>query len=192
MISDLRHANTRSPKTSLCVVQMLPGDEQALGSRREIRGRVTDQRLDFFDALARPLREQIRSGALAPGALLPSEAELARSTGTKRYSVRKVLSRLREEGLIEAIPGRGWAVVVAGRSESGNNALLPRYRQIAAELRGAIQTGQLAVGCSLPSEAELMRRFSVSRATARQALTVLELEGLITTRPGKGRYVRGD
>jgi len=45
---------------------------------------VTGQRRDLFDALAQPLRDQIRPSELAPGALLPSESELARTAGTKR------------------------------------------------------------------------------------------------------------
>jgi DNA-binding GntR family transcriptional regulator len=140
----------------------------------------------MFDALARPLREQIRAGELAPGVLLSSESELARAAGTKRYSIRKALCLLRDEGLIEAVPGRGWSVV--GHGETMSRAL-PRYREIAAELRAAIEAGLLAPGSVLPSEADLIARHAVSRATVRQALALLESEGLISTQPGKGRYV---
>ena len=150
---------------------------------------MSGPRHGMFDALARPLREQIRSGELAPGALLPSEAELARVAATKRYSIRKALFLLRDEGLIEPLPGRGWAVVDLGVSAPGGAA--PRYRQIAAELRTEIETGRLAPGAVLPSEADLIARHAVSRGTVRQALAVLETDGLISTHPGKGRYVRG-
>ncbi|OLT18594.1 hypothetical protein BJF78_00175 [Pseudonocardia sp. CNS-139] len=148
---------------------------------------VGGPRPGMFDALAQPLRAQIRTGELAPGALLPSESELARVAGTKRYSIRKALFLLRDEGLIEPVPGRGWSVV--GHGETTPRAL-PRYREIAAELRAAIAVGLLAPGSALPSEAELMARHAVSRATVRQALALLDVEGLINTHPGKGRYVR--
>jgi DNA-binding GntR family transcriptional regulator len=151
---------------------------------------VTGRRLDLFDALAQPLREQIHAGELPPGALLPSESELARAAGTKRYSIRKTLALVREEGLISPIPGRGWVVVDRSAVASGAAGVLPRYRQIAAELRAAIEDGQLQAGSVLPSEADLTARHAVSRATVRQALAVLESDGLITTYPGKGRYVR--
>jgi DNA-binding GntR family transcriptional regulator len=36
-----------------------------------------------------------------------------------------------------------------------------------------------------------MARFTVARATVRQALALLELEGLVITYPGNGRYVAG-
>lgn len=150
---------------------------------------MTDRRLDLFDALAQPLRQQIRAGELAPGVLLPSESELARAARTKRYSIRKALALLHEEGLISPIAGRGW-VVVERSSASCAVDLLPRYRQIAAELRAAIEDGRISAGAALPSEADLIARYEVSRATVRQALAVLESDGLITTHPGKGRYVR--
>ena len=147
----------------------------------------TGPRHDLFDALAHPLREQILAGELAPGALLPSESQLARVAGTKRYSIRKALLRLQNEGLIEPVVGRGWAVV---DEETGGSGLLPRYRQIADELRVEIDAGLLTPGSALPSETELIAAHRVSRATVRRALAALESDGLISTYPGKGRYVR--
>jgi DNA-binding GntR family transcriptional regulator len=152
---------------------------------------VTDLRPDFFEALARPLRARIQVGELRPGALLPSESELAKAAGTKRYSIRKALNLLHDEGLIDSVPGRGWAVRDLSAAASGVGGALPRYRRIAAELRTAIERGELPPGAVLPSEGELVVRHAVSRATVRQALALLESEGRISTRPGRGRYVRG-
>lgn len=147
---------------------------------------------DLFDALARPLRDQILRGELAPGTQLPSETELARAAGTKRYSIRKALALLRDEGLIEPVTGLGWTVLERQSAPSNGPRTLPRYRQIAAELRAAMEAGRLASGSALPSEADLVARHGVSRATVRQALALLELEGLVRTYPGRGRFVRGD
>jgi DNA-binding GntR family transcriptional regulator len=150
-------------------------------------GNGTGARRDLFGALAHPLREQILTGELGPGVLLPSESELARYAGTKRYSIRKALLLLQNEGLIQPVAGRGWAVV---DQETGGSGLLPRYRQIADELRDEIETGRLTPGSALPSETELITAHRVSRATVRRALAALESDGLISTHPGKGRYVR--
>jgi GntR family transcriptional regulator len=60
-----------------------------------------------------------------------------------------------------------------------------RHGVIAATLRAEIQSGALAPGSALASEAELSDRFSVSRGTVRQALAALRAEGLITG--GRGR-----
>jgi GntR family transcriptional regulator len=63
----------------------------------------------------------------------------------------------------------------------------PRYQDIAAFLRELI--GQRRPGDRLPPEAELCRRFGVSRMTARQAVQVLEQERLLYRRRGKGTFV---
>ena len=60
--------------------------------------------------IAGELRDQISAGALAGGAVLPSEAELAGSYGVSRVTVRKALDVLREEGLVASRQGFGWFV----------------------------------------------------------------------------------
>jgi len=52
--------------------------------------------------------------------------------------------------------------------------------QIADELRSLIVSGQLAEGESLGREPDLVERFGVSRPSLREALRILEAEGLIT------------
>jgi len=58
-----------------------------------------------FAAIATSLRRDIHSGALAPGAAVPSEAQLSTQYGVSRGTVRQALAALRAEGLI--IGGRG-------------------------------------------------------------------------------------
>jgi DNA-binding FadR family transcriptional regulator len=52
--------------------------------------------------------------------------------------------------------------------------------QIADELRALIVTGRLAEGDSLGREPDLVERFGVSRPSLREALRILEAEGLVT------------
>lgn len=63
------------------------------------------------------------------------------------------------------------------------------YYQLKELLRREISAGSYAPGAQIPSEHELMRRFGVSRATVRQALGDLVVEGLLTKRQGKGTFV---
>lgn len=66
----------------------------------------------------------------------------------------------------------------------------PVYRQIADVLRVAIESGELAPGARLPSEADLMQRFDVAQGTIRNALGVLGGEGLVLAEHGRGVFVR--
>ncbi|MFW2339060.1 MAG: GntR family transcriptional regulator [Acidimicrobiia bacterium] len=63
----------------------------------------------------------------------------------------------------------------------------PRYLDIAEYLRELISNS--SPGDRLPSDAELCERFSVSRMTARQAVTVLVNEHLVERKRGSGTYV---
>src|SRR3989442_8339843 len=67
---------------------------------------------------------------------------------------------------------------------------LPKYEQIAADLRGRIVRGELKPGDALPSERELTERWSVARATVVKAVEILRQEGLVETRQGTGSTVK--
>ncbi len=56
------------------------------------------------------LRRQIQEGTLGPGALLPSEPELARDYNVSRQTARSALQALEQEGLVIVRPRRGRVV----------------------------------------------------------------------------------
>ncbi|MCX2930406.1 FCD domain-containing protein [Mycobacterium sp. CVI_P3] len=58
-------------------------------------------------------------------------------------------------------------------------ATVEKPEQIAAELRARIISGELAGGTPLGREPDLVARFAVSRPSMREALRILETEGLI-------------
>ncbi|MET9434405.1 GntR family transcriptional regulator [Streptomyces sp. NPDC006551] len=61
---------------------------------------------------------------------------------------------------------------------------------IAADLRAQITTGHLEAGARLPSEPRLAADYKVSTPTLRNALSLLQAEGLIEKIHGKGNFVR--
>lgn len=69
------------------------------------------------------------------------------------------------------------------------NSAVAIYEQIAEQLREQINAGEYKPGQRLPTEPELMQSCGVSRSTVRAALDVLEQQGLLTRRAGKGTFV---
>lgn len=67
---------------------------------------------------------------------------------------------------------------------------LPLYRQIAADLRRKVRSGEYGPGHQLPSERELVESYRTSRVTVRQAIAVLRTEGLVEAQHGRGLFVR--
>lgn len=76
--------------------------------------------------------------------------------------------------------------MTAGQSEGGER----KYQRIANALRAAIDAGEYRPGDRLPGENDLMAAYHVARMTARQALSVLQSEGLAEARKGAGVFVR--
>lgn len=64
------------------------------------------------------------------------------------------------------------------------------HRLILDQLHELMRTGQLQPGEPLPSERHLAERLGVSRGTLREALRILEHEGIVVTRAGGGRRLR--
>ncbi|TCO32907.1 DNA-binding FadR family transcriptional regulator [Kribbella steppae] len=58
------------------------------------------------------------------------------------------------------------------------------YQRIVEQVEDALARGDLAPGQRLPSERELVAQFEVSRSTVREALRVLESNGVVRSRPG--------
>lgn len=58
------------------------------------------------------------------------------------------------------------------------------YERIVSQIEEAIRSGELSVGDRLPSERDMMTMFEVSRSTVREALRVLQSNGIVRLRPG--------
>ena len=65
----------------------------------------------------------------------------------------------------------------------------PKHRRVYDALTQDIESGRLKRGDRLPSEAELVRTFGVSRITVGRAVRDLQLAGLVERRAGSGTYV---
>lgn len=77
-------------------------------------------------------------------------------------------------------------------SETYKRSPLPLYLQVATALRRRIDTGQWAPGAQISTLEELEAEFQVARVTVRQAVEVLQKEGLVQRRQGKGTFVSNE
>lgn len=66
------------------------------------------------------------------------------------------------------------------------------YEQVVTQLRRHVAAAGLRAGDRLPPERELAERLGVSRASIRQAIVVLEVQGLVDVRHGGGTYLVRD
>ncbi len=73
------------------------------------------------------------------------------------------------------------------RHDAGSR--VPRYLQVASALKRRIRDGRWAVGERIATLEELEREFSVARVTVRQAIELLQSEGLLKSHQGRGTFV---
>ena len=66
---------------------------------------------------------------------------------------------------------------------------VPLYLQVASALRLRIDRGDWSPGDKISTLEELEREYQVARVTVRQAVEVLQREGLVQRRQGKGTFV---
>lgn len=69
---------------------------------------------------------------------------------------------------------------------------VPLYIQVAAELRRRIESGLWASGQKISTLEDLQAEFGVARVTVRQAVELLEKDGLVRRQQGRGTFVAAD
>ena len=67
---------------------------------------------------------------------------------------------------------------------------VPKYFQLAEQLRNQITTGEVKAGDQLPTEELLCQQFGVSRGTVQKAIALLQKEGFVYREQGRGTFVR--
>ncbi|NJC73791.1 winged helix-turn-helix transcriptional regulator [Planosporangium thailandense] len=65
----------------------------------------------------------------------------------------------------------------------------PLYQQLAAILRGRIESGELQPNRPIPSVAQLQQEYGLARGTVLHAVEMLKEEGLVRVVKGRGTFV---
>lgn len=89
---------------------------------------------------------------------------------------------------------RPFASPSSSASSSSSSSSRPRRSRpvrVAEEIKDFVVAQGLQPGDRLPSEAELIQRFAMSKGTIREAMRILEAQGLVETKtgPGGGSFV---
>jgi DNA-binding FadR family transcriptional regulator len=100
-----------------------------------------------FRQLADLLRDQIESGALGPGAPLPSELRLAQEYGISRTTVRQAIGQLRAEGLVTVDRPRGTFVRIP---EPVDVVTLARGERVSARMPTDAERRRYRLGDGVP------------------------------------------
>jgi GntR family transcriptional regulator len=66
------------------------------------------------------------------------------------------------------------------------------YLQLVHQVRHALRLGHLRPGDQLPTVREVVSKLAINPNTVLKAYRDLEREGLVTSRPGAGTFVRND
>ncbi|MBD0691829.1 hypothetical protein BG452_09650 [Streptomyces sp. CBMA123] len=77
------------------------------------------------ERIAGELRRRIAAGELKPGARVPSTRRIMQEWGVAMATATKVLNRLREEGLVRAVPGVGTVVAAPASAGAPAGAAVP-------------------------------------------------------------------
>jgi GntR family transcriptional regulator len=78
---------------------------------------------------------------------------------------------------------------MVGRVSVDHESDVPPYRQLAAILKGRIESGDLAPRSPLPSITRLQQEHGLAKGTVRKAIALLVDEGYVRVEPGWGTFV---
>lgn len=145
---------------------------------------MAGRRQPVYAELVADLRHAIHTGRLAPGARLPSEAELRERYGISRVSVRQGLALLGQEGLVHPEAGRGTFATACTTLPARRICLLLPYpgealcaRIVAGVSRAATGLGWEVTLCSSCDDPGL-ERAAIARSVVRRdsGLIVLPID----------------
>jgi GntR family transcriptional regulator len=112
--------------------------------------------------IAALIEAEVAGGVLTRGSRLPSERELCDRLGVSRVTLRRALSHLVEEGVLESSHGRGWYVTTGVLGEPPN--LLRSFSQTAAA-RGLDATARVLATGTIPATLDEAETLAIAPGT---------------------------
>jgi DNA-binding transcriptional regulator YhcF (GntR family) len=120
--------------------------------------------------IAAELRRQIEAGELTPGMRVPSTRAIVDRWGVAMATATKVLTELRHQGLVRAVPGVG--TVVEGDRRATRAAPFPR-RQSSSD--GGLSSERIAAAAGAIADAEGLSAVSMRRVASEIGVATMSL-----------------
>ncbi|MFF8993685.1 TetR/AcrR family transcriptional regulator C-terminal domain-containing protein [Streptomyces sp. NPDC014983] len=140
-----------------------------------------------YSRIVGELRRRIETGELAPGDRVPSTREITRQWGVAMATATKVLTELRREGLVRAVPGVGTVVAAApagpargprpaAAGRQGGRAEAPS----APSAPSALTLGRIVTAAVAVADAEGLAAVSMRRVAAELGVATMSLYRHVT------------
>lgn len=123
-----------------------------------------------YREIAAELRRQIEAGELAPGARVPSTRTIVDRWGVAMATATKVLTELRHQGLVRAVPGVG--TVVEGDRPAARSSPVSRRQGVPD---GGLSVGRIAAAGIAVADAEGLAAVSMRRIASEVGVGTMSL-----------------
>lgn len=124
-----------------------------------------------YRRIVEEIRRRIDAGELTPGDRVPSTRRITQEWGVAMATATKVLTTLRQEGLVQAVPGVGTVVAEAQRVPQGG---APRERR-ARETDSGLSRERVVAAAVRVADAEGLRGLSMRRVAAEFGVSSMAL-----------------
>jgi DNA-binding transcriptional MocR family regulator len=121
------------------------------------------------------LRHRIETGELAPGDRVPSTREIVRRWGVAMATATKVLTQLRHEGLVRAVPGVGTVVATGAGPAPRPTARPARARPRPVRGDEEVSSARIVAAAIAVADAEGLASVSMRRVAAELGMATMSM-----------------
>ncbi|MEU7028033.1 TetR/AcrR family transcriptional regulator C-terminal domain-containing protein [Streptomyces sp. NPDC046275] len=136
------------------------------------------QAVSRYGRIVAELRQRIETGELAPGDRVPSTREITKQWGVAMATATKVLSELRREGLVRAVPGVGTVVAAPNRPARAARtaaAASPDGSSDRPSVQAALTLGRIVGAAVRVADTEGLAAVSMRRVAAELGVATMSL-----------------
>ncbi|MFJ3727896.1 TetR/AcrR family transcriptional regulator C-terminal domain-containing protein [Streptomyces sp. NPDC090045] len=136
------------------------------------------QAVPRYSQIVAELRRRIETGELAPGDRVPSTREITRQWGVAMATATKVLSELRREGMVLAVPGVGTVVAAPSRPVRATRPPAPAHPggpSAAPLVQASLTLGRIVGAAVAVADTEGLAAVSMRRVAAELDVATMSL-----------------